>query len=271
MKPSDRKPIEFRQLCMVVKTILQRNPGMDDAEWKAKAQDTLAVMGFLPPDPPDQLGRAMTQVEEALRRTLGPRPARLVPYPPTAPPQVKAIDPPVSKARTHRPEGWDLVVRLMAKLSDGYASAPSLPKPEPRREIVEITEESALDEFWRASCRENADRLPLLQAFAEIAILRPAGWDYAGIRAEAGDHLLHAFECFVCHGERNRAWHHVIQIQHGGSNYLRNRVSLCASCHAAIHPWLVGAPPTGRTTQGWSQFSDVAGAVCAHLSVKRTA
>jgi 5-methylcytosine-specific restriction endonuclease McrA len=32
--------------------------------------------------------------------------------------------------------------------------------------------------------------------------------------------------------------HHIIQLQHGGSNRKANLVRICEWCHAAIHPWM---------------------------------
>ena len=43
--------------------------------------------------------------------------------------------------------------------------------------------------------------------------------------------------CFAC-GGRSHVRHHIIQLQHGGSNKKRNIVRLCHDCHAEIHPWL---------------------------------
>ena len=40
--------------------------------------------------------------------------------------------------------------------------------------------------------------------------------------------------CFVCGGEA-RHRHHLIQIQHGGSNTQRNHVPLCKRCHSDVH------------------------------------
>jgi hypothetical protein len=101
------------------------------------------------------------------------------------------------------------------------------------------------------------DRLEVLRAFAELAIVRPAEWDPDAIRARAHEHRLHAEQCGVClAGDRVLSWHHIIQIQHGGSNTFRNRIALCASCHADIHPWL---PTVPRRGEGWSRFSDLAG------------
>jgi hypothetical protein len=253
MKDRDYKPIAFRQLCMVVKTILQRNPSIDDAEWKAKTQDTLEQMGFDAPSS-DMLARAMNAVENALKQTVGPRMARPIP----STPQVKAQPPePIEepKGRTHRPAGWDIVLALMQRLDSGSkTSAASLP-PRPTATPLGIDEDAALREFWRQQ-GDRADRLGLLQAFAEVAIVRPAEWDYLEVRRNAHDPLLAHNGCFVC-GNRDRAieFHHVIQIQHGGSNTPRNRVPLCSVCHDAVHPWLGG---TKRTkVGGWTQVGAV--------------
>jgi 5-methylcytosine-specific restriction endonuclease McrA len=44
-------------------------------------------------------------------------------------------------------------------------------------------------------------------------------------------------KCFAC-GAWARVPHHVIFIEHGGTNSPLNLVFLCRSCHGAIHPWL---------------------------------
>ena len=44
--------------------------------------------------------------------------------------------------------------------------------------------------------------------------------------------------CFVCgHDPDHR--HHIVQIQHGGTNGAANLVWLCRPCHERIHPWMV--------------------------------
>jgi hypothetical protein len=243
------KEIEYRQLCAIVKTILQQEPSIDDAEWKARTRDTLAKWGFQEPDT-DALSRAMAQVEYALRKTIGPRPLRPVPTPETGtytPPS----DPAEPTTRTHRPAGWDIVVGLMAKLQQekqgSAVSAPSVEQPAEPRETLAISEEDALVEFWKAAGDYSTDRLALLRAFAELAIVRPADWDTAEIRRDSLDPRLRAEGCFCCRKDwRAYHWHHVIQIQFGGSNYVRNRVPLCGTCHGAIHPWL----PASRLTAG---------------------
>ncbi len=115
----------------------------------------------------------------------------------------------------------------------------------------EITEPAALDEFYRQA---QVGRLGALKRFAEIAIARPTDWDYAGIRAAAETmgraRSSWTDECYGCRrGSRRLVAHHVIQIQHGGSNYLRNRVDVCEDCHAAIHPWL--PKPAQTEKSGW--------------------
>lgn len=249
------KPIQFQQLCMVVKTVLQRNPSIDDAEWKAKAHETLVKMGFQLPEP-GMLSRAMTQVERALLRTIGPRPLRPLPTGP-GPAPVTPL-PRRFEGRTNRPAGWDILVKLMARLPASSAFVESSPGRPNDPELLSISEPLALDEFWAASRDEATDRLKLLRAFAEIAIVRPASWDQRSVRAHAGDHTLAANGCFACGARRGCAWHHVIQIQHGGSNYLRNLVSVCEACHLEIHPWLREGQVTLRTVAGFTQVSECA-------------
>lgn len=50
--------------------------------------------------------------------------------------------------------------------------------------------------------------------------------------------------CWVCEQPRRLRWHHVIQLQHGGSNHPRNRVPICDEDHAYIHPHLPIPPVT---------------------------
>ena len=247
--PKDYKQIEFHQLCALVKAILLQEPSIDDAEWKARCLDRIVKLEFQEPAG-ESLTNAMTQVEQGLKWTLGPRPVRMPPKPESP---VTSVPPPVSSARTNRPAGWDIVVGLMAKLKVGADSTPLLPeRPVDPRETLTIAEPEALNEFWRAVNEPGADRVALLRAFAEIAIVRPSGWDQAAIRAGAHEHGLFAMSCFACSGEYSD-WHHVIQIQFGGSNYVRNRVALCVACHSAVHPWL---PAISRRLSGWTQVGD---------------
>jgi 5-methylcytosine-specific restriction endonuclease McrA len=43
--------------------------------------------------------------------------------------------------------------------------------------------------------------------------------------------------CKACLG-RAQVRHHIVQLQHGGTNDVRNIVPLCRDCHKKIHPWL---------------------------------
>lgn len=257
---TDLKPIAFHQLCALLRSLLQSEPSIDDAEWKARAKDTLTKWKFHLPTP-EQLDRAMSAVEQAMKQTVGPRPLRETPTPPVA--ATSAAEVP-KEARTANPPGWDRVVRLMARLQQSVASAPLSPAPVEPSETLPVDEVTALNEFWQAAHREGANRLALLQAFAEIAIVRPEDWDYAAMReAQPGARLSAVNGCFVCSGEYAH-WHHVIQIQFGGSDYVRNFVPLCAGCHSAIHPWLPVAPRTGRT-RGWTQIGDMAAEVLGRI------
>lgn len=233
--PQDYKPIAFHQLCAIAKAVLQREPTIDDAEWKARTLETVAKYEFRTPEA-HTLTHAMTQVEQAMKKTLGPRPVRMPPIPERSAQKPQVEPEPVG--RTNSPPGWDIVVSLMAKLQAVRGSGPSLPpRPLVPRDTLSMSEAEILNVFWRSANEPGANKLQLLRAFTEIAIVRPADWNISEIRAEAHKHMLSASECFVCRGEYSD-WHHVIQIQFGGSNYVRNRVPLCGKCHSDVHPWL---------------------------------
>lgn len=60
-------------------------------------------------------------------------------------------------------------------------------------------------------------------------------------RVKSERHSLRSHKiCFAC-GAKAAVRHHIIWVKHGGLNSKRNLVSLCRSCHAAIHPWLLKA------------------------------
>lgn len=251
MKPTERREIEFHQLCAIARTVLEANPTITDAEWKDRTREKAAKQGYAEA-PPDMLPRAMSQVEHALVRTLGPRPVDLPPAQPvTVKPQQD--DPPWHRGKT--PAGWAIVQRLMASLKSAVLEPPSTDVlPEAEREFA-LSEDEVLNLFWTESSAPGANRVALLQAFAEVAIVRPSGWDPAVVREEAGAYRVLAAQCFACFSaQRALAWHHVIQIQHGGSNTPRNRVGICPACHADIHPWL---DAEARKVPGWSKLSDV--------------
>lgn len=266
MAKDNTKPIEFRQLCALLRAIIQAEPSIDDAEWKARARDTLAKWGFAEPDTA-MLARGLSAVEQAMRETVGPRPVRPIPTPsqPTTEPKP---EPPFSKGRTSTPEGWDVVLRLMAKLRQSVASAQSSPTvPPPAKETLAVSEFDAVNEFWKATQKPDADRLALLKAFAEIAIVRPADWDYGEIRASKRGNSKLDGECFCCRTTRGGiVWHHIIQIQHGGSNYARNQVPICHACHSEIHPWL---PLELHTARSGARGFERIGAIGERVSRRR--
>lgn len=116
-----------------------------------------------------------------------------------------------------------------------------------------------LDYFW-ACIRDEADRIAALRQLADVVLPRPSEWDEWAVRqAMAGVKMtLTADRCFACRTEeRHIYWHHIIQVQHGGSSTPRNLVPLCHRCHRLVHPWL--PEPTSRENRrGWTWVGDVA-------------
>lgn len=101
--------------------------------------------------------------------------------------------------------------------------------------------ESELTRFW-SRCNKHdmtaEERMARLKEFAEIVISKPK----KGLRKVARTKFVawkvrRDKRCFVC-GLWARLRHHIIQLQHGGSNSKKNIVALCDDCHAEIHPWL---------------------------------
>jgi len=111
--PDELKPISFQQLCALLRGLLDAEPSMDDAEWKARAKDTLARWGFLLPAA-EQLARAMSAVEQAMVKTRGPRPL-------PATPAVKRLPPPRrwdTGGPRERAGGWASVGSLVGAVMD---------------------------------------------------------------------------------------------------------------------------------------------------------
>jgi 5-methylcytosine-specific restriction endonuclease McrA len=124
--------------------------------------------------------------------------------------------------------------------------------------VTTLSERHALDCFWDA-IRGHADKLHMLREMARVEVLRPDEWDRLHVRAtaDATTSMLFAHECFCCGGQsRTYVWHHVIQIQHGGSNAAGNFVALCFGCHSDVHPWLVPQPNASRA-RGWYSVADL--------------
>lgn len=113
--------------------------------------------------------------------------------------------------------------------------------------IAERVECRLLAVFWWA-IRQGNDRLSLLLDYTAIEIHRSQSWNPARVRAQHENrHSLEAAvsidkrACFSCGTSGQLYAHHIIEIQHGGSNAIRNQVALCFDCHQYLHPWLTEA------------------------------
>lgn len=255
--PKDLKPITFPQLCAIVRTALLAEPMISDSEWKERTKERLARLEFDYPTA-EMFDLALTRVEHALIETLGARPTF---EPPAVPKPMKPQQHDAPWRQVMRSaQGWTSIADLIANLQ-GFVSSAQLSGALPEvtaNETLNITEHQTLHEFWRYAGAEGADRVGLLRIFAEIAIVRPPTWDFKQIRieAEATKHFIGADQCFGCFsGDREFHRHHIIQIQHGGSNTPRNRVALCDACHSDVHPWL---PNHARTSSAWTSLNDIA-------------
>lgn len=236
----DRRPVDFRQVCAIARAVILARPHYTDSEWRDSIKRVIVRQRFADPSP-DLIARAMTRVERAMWETVGSRPTQRV-----ARPQHPQPD------RCWTADDYRALAGLLTNIA---VHRPTSPIAAPvTLETLDMSEHEALDEFYR-QIHAGADRLPLLRRFAELAIVRPSTWDYEAIRRASQQHTLTAPTCFGCLAARSLSWHHIIQIQHGGSNYLRNRVALCDECHHDVHPWLESAP---RRRNEWESLSDVA-------------
>lgn len=241
-KIRDYRPIDFRQTCAIARVVLLANPLFSDAEWKAATRETAAKQGYDEPSS-EMLARAMGAVEKVVKLTLGPRPSD--PHAPA--PAEKSERQPLTER-----EWSELAQTLRMVMARSQAAQPQNVSPIALN-TLEISEEAAIDQFYAEA--NAGQRLAALKRFAEIAIVRPADWDVNAIRAGRPSVQLHAERCFACHARsRQLHWHHIVQIQHGGSNYARNLVAICDCCHGEIHPWLKVAR---KQVSGFSSFMDV--------------
>jgi len=127
--------------------------------------------------------------------------------------------------------------------------------------VTKWPEEAVLDYFWRASSDLEVDRLELLQQLAGVAIARPADWDYEALRdVNQWEREKPSTGCFSCRTwSRRLYWHHVIELQHGGSNDRRNLIPICYRCHCVIHPWLPERTDAEEQwREGWTAIAEVA-------------
>lgn len=109
-----------------------------------------------------------------------------------------------------------------------------------------LPEERILDYFWLMS-RSGAEKLPLLRQVGAVRVLRPTEWSISEVR-RAHDARSRPFgdgRCFVCSSGDYIQSHHIIEVNHGGSNHPRNLVALCFHCHQRLHPWLTVATGVG--------------------------
>lgn len=232
----DYRPIEFRQACAIARVVFLRDPGMTTFEWKESVKDACVKQGYLTPEG-DMLTRAISAVERALEQTMGPRQTR-EDVPPPVPPKPNGREWTAADYRALA----DTVKRISAR-SSGITAHRQNVTPFVAVERLDISEAAALDQFYIEVAA--GDRLGALKRFAEVAIVRPEDWDFGAIRA--GKVTVSGEDCFGCLRQaRANNRHHVIQVQHGGSNYVRNIVNLCDDCHAAVHPWLPQIPRRER-------------------------
>jgi hypothetical protein len=125
--------------------------------------------------------------------------------------------------------------------------------------VTKSDEQEVLDYFYAMARNTEVDRIALLKQIADVALDRPLDWDGGVIRQEARKAQRHlwGWRCFSCRTEARKVyWHHVIQVQNGGSNTPRNQIQLCARCHREIHPWL--DEPTTLENRGFTWIRDFA-------------
>jgi len=116
--------------------------------------------------------------------------------------------------------------------------------------LTRWSEDHVLAYFWQM-VRAGADRVALLEQLNTVAIRRPKGWSKVDARKV---HHAYPTSCFCClNGDRKLYWHHIISVDHGGGNAVRNLVALCLRCHARIHPWM----PSDRPGEVLTGFHDV--------------
>ena len=103
---------------------------------------------------------------------------------------------------------------------------------------------SVLEDFVKKG-KERHKRLGLLRQAATVVFKEVNLTDLNKIRTsfdEFKDQLFPLEEnwCWVCNKQPATQRHHVILLKHGGPPLTKeNIVYICASCHSAIHPWLV--------------------------------
>jgi hypothetical protein len=123
--------------------------------------------------------------------------------------------------------------------------------------VTRLDEQQVLDYVYQMARNPEVDRIALLKQVADVALNRPSEWDASSVRqAMAGVKVtLSGERCWCCRTEARRVyWHHIIQVQNGGSNTPRNMTLLCARCHRDVHPWL--AKPDTWENRGFTLVGD---------------
>jgi hypothetical protein len=130
--------------------------------------------------------------------------------------------------------------------------------------IADLAERHLLNYFWVA---RPDDPLGLLLAFTRIVVKRPPSWDVEAIRAAHGVNrgqpaTIRATHdrCGACGASGQLYAHHIIEIQNGGSNSIRNQFPLCFDCHQYLHPWLTDDDRVGgKRTTSFESLGEIAG------------
>lgn len=140
--------------------------------------------------------------------------------------------------------------------------------------LSELGEDSALNYFW-LMMRDGAKSLTVLGWMSQVIIQRPADWNKSEIRRqhELGygkfDVRVSKTVCYGCQAtDKNLYFHHIIEVQNGGSNGVRNTVPLCFACHKILHPWLTVEPKPSRGG-GFIQIRHVMGDMFARMRQRK--
>lgn len=138
------------------------------------------------------------------------------------------------------------------------------------RRLEALSEELILTYFW--SMRDSdSDPFALLRQVGAVKVRRPSTWDRKAIRREhetgvSPSKWYGEKRCFCCRtADRRLYFHHVVEVQNGGSNARRNLVPLCFKCHQALHPWLKDEPAPIRT-HGLEPVQSVMGRVAESIA-----
>jgi HNH endonuclease len=109
---------------------------------------------------------------------------------------------------------------------------------------------SVLEVFWNECGPKQHGKqytvLDVLKSFSAVVVPgRFEGWAaYVRSQFQRGDvpggirPLVDLPFCLACGSKHRLCLHHVVAIAHGGDNWERNLVRICAECHRAIHHWL---------------------------------